>query len=276
MVSKNGGGASTLERPDLGRMREAVEEVARRVADMVRELPHTAVPIPNSEWTVGEAAAHLVSTQGLFVEGLAGASSPYGDGSLDRFPSVNARLLAELPEREGPTLADRLVERTQSFLGTSVRYREQHAVDYHFGPMDLPTWTSYMLFHLLMHGCDIARAMRCPLPVEPGHCQLTIPFLKAVMPRVFDENAAGRLRACYDVRLRGGGRFAVMISGGSVVVDDLPSERVDCHISADPVAFFLLASGRASQWGLIARGKLLAWGRRPWLGLKFKKLFPNP
>jgi hypothetical protein len=32
----------------------------------------------------------------------------------------------------------------------------------------------------------------------------------------------------------------------------------------------------ASQWGLIARGKLVAWGRKPWLALRFKSFFPNP
>lgn len=56
----------------------------------------------------------------------------------------------------------------------------------------------------------------------------------------------------------------------------VPSRRVDCHISADPVAFFLLGSGLASQWPLIARGKLMTWGRKPWLALKLASLFVSP
>lgn len=271
MVTKNGGGASTL-----GRMREAVEAVADRVADMVRELPDTSVPIPDSDWTVGEAAAHLVCTQVLFSEGLAGAPSPFGDGRLERFAPVNARLLQEFPERHGQELARLLVDQTRSFLESGDRRPAHDVVGSHFGPMDLPTWTSYVLFHLLMHGCDIARALHRSLPVQPEHAHLTIPFVKAVMPRVLDREAGRELRVCYDVRIRGGERFAVMISDGSATVADEPSGPVDCHVSADAVAFFLLASGRASQWGLIARGKLRAWGRRPWLGFKFKKLFPNP
>jgi len=34
--------------------------------------------------------------------------------------------------------------------------------------------------------------------------------------------------------------------------------------------------GRVSQWPAIGRGQLLAWGRRPWLGLKLRALLRNP
>jgi hypothetical protein len=53
-------------------------------------------------------------------------------------------------------------------------------------------------------------------------------------------------------------------------------QAIDCHLWADPVALMLVVYGRIGQWGPIARGRLLAWGRKPWLGLKFKNLFFNP
>lgn len=45
---------------------------------------------------------------------------------------------------------------------------------------------------------------------------------------------------------------------------------------ADPVDLMLVIYGRTSQWGPIARGRLLAWGRKPWLGLSFQSRFFNP
>jgi hypothetical protein len=47
-------------------------------------------------------------------------------------------------------------------------------------------------------------------------------------------------------------------------------------LSADPVAFLLLAYGRRGQWPLIAQGRLLSYGRKPWLALSLRSLFVNP
>jgi hypothetical protein len=38
----------------------------------------------------------------------------------------------------------------------------------------------------------------------------------------------------------------------------------------------LVGYGRISQWGPMGRGKLLAYGRKPWLALKLSKLLRNP
>ena len=51
---------------------------------------------------------------------------------------------------------------------------------------------------------------------------------------------------------------------------------VDCVISADPVTFLLVVYGRMPLGRALLRGGMLAWGRRPWLGLCFKDLFFNP
>jgi hypothetical protein len=34
--------------------------------------------------------------------------------------------------------------------------------------------------------------------------------------------------------------------------------------------------GRKDQWSAIATGKLMAWGRKPWLGFRFKSLIRHP
>jgi hypothetical protein len=44
----------------------------------------------------------------------------------------------------------------------------------------------------------------------------------------------------------------------------------------EPVTFFLLALGRRSAAEAIARGKICAWGRKPWLAPGFPTLFTAP
>lgn len=77
------------------------------------------------------------------------------------------------------------------------------------------------------------------------------------------------------IHARGGPRLVIHFRQGSATVHG-SARHVDCHLWVDPVAFLLVGYGRISQWGPIARGKLVAWGRKPWLGLKFKSLLLNP
>jgi hypothetical protein len=55
-----------------------------------------------------------------------------------------------------------------------------------------------------------------------------------------------------------------------------PDGRPDVSISADPAALLLVLYKRRSQWPAIARGKLLAWGRRPWLAFSLAGRFHQP
>lgn len=268
--------ASSITTSEQQQLRQAVAEVAHEIADMIKDLRDTRIRLNRGDWTVGQAAAHIAISQELFRNGLEGGASPYRDGHIDRFAPVNEWLLEKFGERGGTKLADLIVERTESFLVASVEYPADHHIDYHFGRMDVTTWTSYMLFHLLMHTHPIAMALGRPSPLEPAHTDLVIPFLKAVMPRLFDKQEAGHLRAYLEFRIRGGRRFGVEIANGGAGVDEPPARRADCYVSADPVAFFLVVAGLVAPWGPIARGKLLAWGRRPWLALRVKSLFPNP
>lgn len=267
--------AGAMSGVDHARVRDALAAVAGRVAGLVRSSA-PATRIPRSEWTVGEVAAHLATTQALGLEWMEGVPSPYGDGRLENFAPVNARLLAEFPERDAVRLADLIVARTRSFLEAGDRRPPGEPVPTHFGPMDVTTLSSYLLYHLLVHGVAVARALGRRPPLDREHVHLTMPFLRAVMPWVFDGKEARGLRACMEVRIRGGERFCFLVEAGRLTVEDHPLRRVDCHVSADPVAFFLVGAGLMSLPKGVALGKLIAWGPRPWLAFRVKRLFPNP
>lgn len=199
--------AVAVDRRQIG---DAALRVAERVADMIRPLSDTSIRIPRSKWTVGEAAAHLAIANGMGVKIASGETVAYGDGTPGGLAPANARFLSEFPDRDGAGLADLIVDRARSFVQTAARQPDTFVAHTPMGAMDARTGTSYMLCHLLMHGCAIAQALRKRYPVEPADVELALPFLLHAMPMIVDEKAAQGLNASYDLRFRGGSRVAIM------------------------------------------------------------------
>jgi hypothetical protein len=121
-----------------------------------------------------------------------------------------------------------------------------------------------------------------PWRIDPARAAMAlrgfiVPILTMAGPRTFVNQAkAADVRATYDIRVRGGDSFYFIFDDGQLTIAEPSSRKVDCHISTDPVAFLLVVMGRQSQWTAIAKGKLLAWGRKPWLGPQLRGLVRNP
>jgi hypothetical protein len=185
-------------------------------------------------------------------------------------------VLEGFPERGGERLADLILEGTRSYLQVAEGVPAGFVAQTPMGPMDIDTCTSYMLTHLMMHGWPIARALRKRRPFEATHVELTLAFITSIMPAILHEPVAGGFTACYEVHFRGGPRLSFMFDGGQLTIASAPTRSVDCHISAEPVAFFLVGTRLTGQWGQIARGRLMTWGRKPWLALRFAGLVSPP
>jgi len=80
----------------------------------------------------------------------------------------------------------------------------------------------------------------------------------------------------YEIRLRGNGpRYIIRVADGTAEVR-AAGGPVDCVISAEPVTYLLVVYGRMPLGRALMRGGILTRGRRPWLGLCFKKMFFSP
>ncbi|MFD0024584.1 maleylpyruvate isomerase family mycothiol-dependent enzyme [Streptomyces sp. NPDC058382] len=265
---------------------DALRATAAEIAALLRDAPDTGLPVPRSEWTVGEAAAHLAQANQLMAEVAAGKSHSYGDGTPGGLAAANERALAAFGERAGEPLAAMIVAQTTAFLDAIDEHpTDGHSTNVHpadeelmtpMGPMNRAVLGSYLLTHMLGHGYDLARALKSPHMVDRDRARLTLPFLVLAMPRVTDPAATAGLNARYAVRLWGGGRFGVTFAEGEVAVGHLPPGRPDCTISIEPVTFLLMALGRIAPAGAMARGRVLAWGRKPWLGPRFPEYFKAP
>lgn len=257
---------------------QAIRGTAEEIATLVRSTNDTALAVPGSQWTVGEAAAHLAMANELMADLAAGRERPYGDGTPQSLARANEESLAVFAERRAEPLARMITEQAEAFLDAlSLPAADGPAPTTPLGPMNRAVLASYLLTHMLGHGYDLARAVRRPHMVDPARVGLCMPFMLSVMPRVANPANTAGLTARYQIRLRGGERFDVFLSGGTVqVTPGAPSRRADCTILLDPVAFLLIALGRLNPWRAIARGQVLAWGPRPWLAPRFPSLFTAP
>ncbi|MFF4401079.1 maleylpyruvate isomerase family mycothiol-dependent enzyme [Streptomyces sp. NPDC001480] len=262
----------------LGR---AIRETAGDIAALLRAAPGTSAPVPGSLWTVGEAAAHLALANELMADLVSGRERPYGDGTPGSLAAANARALAGFEERRAEPLATMITEQAGLFLDAVERAASHAAAENPplvtpLGPMDPATLGSYLLTHMLGHGYDLARALDQRHMLDRDRVLLCMPFMLSVMPRVADPAATAGLTARYAVRLRSAAAFGVVLADGTVNVTPGPPDRPDCTILIDPVTFLLIALGRRAPWPAIARGRVVAWGRRPWLAPRFPTLFTAP
>ena len=282
---------------DWQQSQEALHQEVKRVTALLRSVRDPAAPAVG-QWNISELAMHL-SQAWLAVPGLA-------RGDLSRLyeviPSIadvagdslmrNIWELGDItmlgvrsdPERDPAVLADRIEQRAEEYLAECENYSPDELRPWFVEGTRVPVWTltGHLLNETLMHGYDIARADGRKWRIKPPHAatvirHLFVPVLQELGPSILvdGEKAAG-LRATYDLRIRAGDRLHFIFDDGQVRVEEPAAGKVDCHISADPVAFMMIFWGRKDQWSAIASGKLMAWGRKPWLGFRFKSLIRHP
>ncbi|MGW7578312.1 maleylpyruvate isomerase family mycothiol-dependent enzyme [Streptomyces sp. NPDC054765] len=254
----------------------AIRDTAEEIAALLRPGADMELPVPRSEWNVGEAAAHLAQANELMADIAAGHARRYGDGTPQSLAAANERALAEFDERGAEPLAAMIVAQAGAYLKAWDEGTTETTVVTPLGPMGPDVLGSYLLTHMLGHGYDLARALGRPHMIDRARVELTLPFLITAMPRVTDTARTAGLTARYTIRLWGGARFGVTLTNGVVSVGAQPPTRPDCTILIEPVTFLLMALGRRDQWSALTRGRILVRGRKPWLAPRFPALFKAP
>lgn len=243
--------------------------------------------MPRLAWNVGEVGAHVAVTLRGYTEaanGDPGVIGPYisREGTFpERLAAVTAGTLIAEPERDPKAVGRLIGQRVEAFLAaTEDRSGDERVSTPFYGDgasLSLATATAMLVAEQVIHGYDVATAVGRPWPIEMVDAHLMLRALTSMMPLAANPATTAGKHATYRMTLRGGGpRLEVRVDDGTVTAGPAGPGRVDCHLSADPATLVLVVYGRIGQWSPILRGKLAAWGRKPWLGLTFTNLFFNP
>ena len=260
--------------------RTAVAAAATRVAALLRSVTHPDAPALG-DWNLTDVAVHLSHTVDALFATTKGGSAIVDD--IWNLSILTKAMVKGETTRDLHGLADRIEASAGEFLAFLEDSREHGLRTWIVKGTQVPlsTLVCHVLNELVVHGRDIAIADGVPWPIARSDaalivCGFLFRSLGALGPAMLVEQEAAGVRACIEVRVRGGCRAYFRFDNGDFSVDETPWKALDCHLLVDPAAFMLVAWGRLNQWGPIARGQLLAWGRKPWLGLKLRALLRNP
>jgi len=246
----------------IGLLCDALGRASERFTTMLRLDPDPSARAIGV-WTVGETAAHVSSSPAYF---LAVARGEVAEPEvLDDLGRSNAERLAADPER-GPRVLAQRVERGEEELSSYARTADGDPLVRPFAGVDVPLSSvlAIELSELLVHGDDIARAARLPWRIPRDEAALALDGLVPLLPFLVDEQRAIGVRMRCELRIRGGVSVILALEGGRLRLEPPSSTPVDCRMSVEPVAFLLLSFHRTGLLGPILRGRIVAWGRRPW------------
>jgi uncharacterized protein (TIGR03083 family) len=256
---------------DFRAVRSSAESATHNVAGLLRRADDGSAAVPGLEWTVGEVGAHLVALARGYIDlARGGDSATFRDASAN----INAQKLAEYSVREPSVLADALVDSSARFL--SAITADDSSMTMVGIPTDRSTAAAVFLAELVVHGADIAKAVRAPWKIERTDALMAFYAGLNFLHVWVDADAARDLRATYEVRPRGGEPVTMAIADATLEIKRGRASRPDCIISGDPVSLLLVGYGRRSHWTAALLGQSIAYGRKPWLALRFNKIVRLP
>jgi len=270
-----------LPEVDWDAAKAAVAASARRLTALLRGVAHPSAPALG-EWNLTDVAVHISHT----VDGITGLVRHSGSLVQDvwELSTLTGVMLAGETERDLGVIADRIEVSVGTFLEEMDASQENSSRSWLVQGvrLSLSTLTCHVLNELTVHSFDIAKADGVPWSIDRAYAALVLrgflsPALNSLGRSIVNQETAQGIRACVEVRARDGGPpVYYRFNDGDLRVTASPDGKIDCHLSVDPAAFLLVAWGRMNQWKGISRGQLLAWGRKPWLGLRLRGMLRNP
>lgn len=253
---------NSANKVDSAWLQAEVRSTARAFADQLRQVDDPATQVPNLDWTVAELAAHLVSLPALYRaqhELGDGFSSPddwakFSIGARAHVTETDLTKLADLVEAEIGSLIDELGP-----LGDTPRmlYGQETTAANTLGGI---------LSELIIHGMDLGALTGTTVTMSRRQANAAIPAMMTLVPVFVDPVQAQKCPGTYVLKFRGGGEFTQRVGAdGRVTVEPGATSAADARVNADPVAFLLVGLGRMNQFVASFTGKIIGYGRKPWL-----------
>jgi hypothetical protein len=225
------------------------------------------------EWSVADLAVHLTDIFENYPRYLRGEGPLFSDPlditahNAERVAAGKGRAVSEAAERIAIAAAE---------LDAMLEHENPHrSVTWHGGAqLDLGAFLSIVGSEALVHGYDLALAQGRSAKPTAADASVILANLTALLPHYLNREAAAGFDAVYDLRTRAGDRRIMIFRDGLLQVTTRP-RRADCIIWTDAYTFLLVGYGRVGQVKAALTGKMMAWGRKPWLALKLPDLISS-
>jgi uncharacterized protein (TIGR03083 family) len=261
----------------LGRSRDAIAGATERVAELIASIPDPMALAHESLWTVRDVAAHLIVAGGVYTDIAQGVPAPYQSTERTYLHAEFTRRHADIPETDPGKLSRLLVDAMEGFLDATSDSPGDTPVIFHGqNPFTVAGAAGVLLGEELLHGYDIATAIGRPWPIDPAATQLVLAAYAPVLGFLLNPETTRGLSAGFGIELRGAGEMTVRFTDGVFGLEEAGTAPVDATISADPVAFLMVGTGRLSRYEAIALGLLSVGGNHPDLAIGFWDLFLYP
>lgn len=233
---------------------DGLREAGAQFVSLLRELApgDGAKPVPGMKWTAAETAVHMLTIV------RRGTGDMRRSESMPGLAVLNDQCIEEVDTRDPGEIADLLESELALLTGILARVDEataaSMAVPLHAGiTANLASALSYVLFDLLAHGLDIARATAREWVVNPGLAALDLhASLALIGPWVKGSVRTGppqRLTISFP-----GDPDAVVLHVGDGSFAAQNEARTDDAEEVDPVdAFLAIAGRRPAQSPTVAR-----------------------
>jgi uncharacterized protein (TIGR03083 family) len=265
--------------PYLDQVLPAIDSVAERLTTLLSDVVDPALPVPASPgWSVRAVVAHLVTVVVRYSDG------PEGRGTWTptwvELPALND---LQLEKVGGSSLQELSIQLRGELTMVAARIRGFGSAppSYRFHgqePIRADIALGALLGELVVHGYDIAKALHRQWPIDPHHVALIVEGINPILPGLVRPERVGGLNATFEIRLRRQATDTWVFRDGRLRINPstVGPRSVDVHISGDPATVLLVYYRREPQWKQIATGRMLAWGRKPWLALTLTSLFHTP
>jgi mycothiol maleylpyruvate isomerase-like protein len=257
-------------RDRIGRARDRFDRLIR-IAD-----PHARVP--GLDWTVHQVVAHVLSLAHRYQAVAEGREFRRAAHARD-LDEINGTELAELMSPI-PEIADRLNALAPAMdaffdIGSNDRVYELHCGAFADGITAQTNW----LAELLLHGRDIARAIKAPWEIDERDMLLVARglmqygegpgYLRAGLPAGAD--------VCIAVKVPGARPYVMHIHEGAVEMRERrAADRPDAVLRTPASTLCEMLYQRIGPFTAARKGLMIVGGRRPWKALRLQSYFEQP